>query len=432
MWKIEKPLENRDGLLFMGGISCTELAEKYGTPLYATDETRIRENYGRMVSAFSKHYKKFRLYYAIKANNNLAILNILRQEGSGADCSCPAELFLAKKAGFKTDDLLYTGNYNSDGEFKYACEMSVKINLDDWTYIDRLVKFASPPNIPPVICFRFNPGVGKSDFGLVFSGPDAKFGITADKIVEAYRKAKEHGFKRFGIHMMTGSCVRDPAYFEQVAGMLFDIAGRISEGLGISFDFVNIGGGFGVPYKLGENDLDIEETGKRVATKFKEKIEEKNMGEPYLFIEPGRFIVCDSTILLTRVHAIKKTAEKKFVGVDAGMNTLLRPALYNAYHQMFVANKLSEIRTETVNVVGPICENTDQLAKDRELPIIEEGDVIAILNAGAYGFSMSSQYNTRPRAAEVLVNNGKSEVIRERESFGDLISKVRVPERLLK
>jgi diaminopimelate decarboxylase len=203
---------------------------------------------------------------------------------------------------------------------------------------------------------------------------------------------------------------------------------RISREVGIEFSFINIGGGFGVPYKPGEPDLDIDAVAKMVTDKFKQRITEKGM-QPKLLIEPGRYIACDAGILLARVQHIKTTG-KKIVGTDAGMNTLLRPAIYGSYHQIYVANKLNEPKKETVTVVGQVCENTDHLARDRELPIIQEGDVLAVLNAGAYGFVMSSQYNSRPRPAEVLVCAGNSELIREKENFEDLVGRQTVPQRL--
>jgi diaminopimelate decarboxylase len=264
----------------------------------------------------------------------------------------------------------------------------------------------------------------------VFAGKDVKFGISEEVAKKAYAKAKRLGAKRFGIHMMAGSSVLDDAYFGQVTQRLLRIGRNIARSAKIEFEFVNIGGGFGVPYKPGEKDLDIERVAKDVTDRFKKEFEDAS-NPPYLYAEPGRYIVCDSTVLLARVHHIK-FADKKFVGIDAGMNTLLRPALYGAYHQMYVVNKLNERRKEIVHIVGQICENTDFLAKDRMMPVIEEGDVIAILNAGAYGYSMSSNYNTRPRAAEVLIHKGEDFLIREREDITDILDRQRVPGRLLK
>lgn len=427
MWKIEPPLENRKGTLYLGGANLMEIAEKYGTPVYVTDELRIRNNYRRFRDAFVKRWKKFRLFYAVKANNNISILRILQQEGAGADCSCVQELQLASFAKFGPEDIIYTGNYNSNEELRFASQMGVTINLDDIGLLDKLAKFG----MPEVICFRINPGFGKGGHNsLVFAGKDVKFGISEEVAKKAYAKAKRLGAKRFGIHMMAGSSVLDDAYFGQVTERLLRIGRNIARSAKIEFEFVNIGGGFGVPYKPGEKDLDIERVAKDVTDRFKKEFEDAS-NPPYLYAEPGRYIVCDSTVLLARVHHIK-FADKKFVGIDAGMNTLLRPALYGAYHQMYVVNKLNERRKEIVHIVGQICENTDFLAKDRMMPVIEEGDVIAILNAGAYGYSMSSNYNTRPRAAEVLIHKGEDFLIREREDITDILDRQRVPGRLLK
>jgi diaminopimelate decarboxylase len=427
MWRIEPPLENVGGRLHLGGADLEAIAERYGTPVFVTDEARIRRNYRTLRNVFQRRWKKFRMYYAVKANNNVAILNILRQEGAGADCSCIPEMQLAALAKFRRADMLYTGNYNSDAELKYASELGIPVNLDDISILERLAKFG----VPETICFRINPGFGKGEGGkLVFAGPDAKFGITEEVALKAYARAKKLGAERFGIHMMAGSSVLDAAYFGQVTDRLFRIAASISKKAGIEFDFVNIGGGFGVPYRPGEEDLDIERVAKDVTDRFKERFEGSGSA-PYLYAEPGRYIVCDSTVLLGRVHSVK-SAGKKFVGIDAGMNTLLRPALYGAYHQMYVVGKLNSRKREKVNVVGQVCENTDVLAKDRELPPVEPGDLIAILNAGAYGYSMSSNYNTRPRAAEVLVLKGKDFPIREREDVTDLLHRQILPARLMR
>lgn len=426
MFKLKKPLENRNGELCIGGVSTLELAKAYDTPLYVYDESRIRDNFRRLYNAFSRNYKKFKLYYAVKANNNPALLKILKSEGAGIDVSGPAEIYLAGKAGFAADKMLYSGVYHRNEELKYALEKNVPINLEDVSQIERLFRFGKPK----FLSFRINPGIGKGSFeGNVFAGPDAKFGIIERDVIKAYEKAKKHGVKSFGIHMMTGSCVLDEDYFVQVTERLMNIAGAVAKKLSISFDFVDIGGGFGIPYKPDEKELDIDAVGKKVARKFREKIEEHNLGEPYLVAEPGRYLVCDAGILLAKVHSIKN-GYKKFIGVDAGMNTLIRPMLYGAYHEILLANRLNSEPWEKVNIVGPICENTDQLAKDRIMPRIEEGDLLAVLNTGAYGFGMGSQYNNRPRAAEALVNNGKHELIRKREDFDDLISNIRIPKRL--
>lgn len=422
------PLKLIDDHICIGDCDIEEIAVSFGTPTYATDEQRIRENYRRIIAAFKRNYSKFRLNYAVKANNNLAILNIVRQEGAGADCSCIEELTLARLVNFTSDQLLYSGNYNSDDELAQGINSRAAVNLDDLDLLPKLLKHG----MPETISFRVNPGMGEGQYpGLVFGGENTKFGVEESQIVDCYSRAKASGIKKFGIHMMTGSNVLNIDYFPSVTRKLFEIAENVAERVGLTFEFVDIGGGFGVPYEPDVHPLDIESLGARVGSVFREFVEKRTIGEPYLMVEPGRFVTCDSTVLLGRVHHIKKTSKRTFVGTDIGMNTLLRPALYGAYHHVYVAGKPRPTPSKSVvTITGQVCENTDVLAKDRMLPNIEVGNVIAVMNAGAYGFSMSSQYNSRPRAAEVLVNGSHAEIIRERETVNDLIFRQRIPVRL--
>ena len=423
------PLTLTEGQLSFGGRAVVDLAERYGTPVYVTDEQRIRTNCRCLKAAFEKNYSKFRLNYAVKANNNLAILNIARQEGVGADCSCGEELALAYMTGFESRDILYSGNYNSDHELSQGILSGAAINLDDVALLPRLLK----QGVPEVLSFRVNPGIGGGQYpGLVFGGENTKFGVPETEIVQAYTQAKANGIKRFGIHMMSGSNVLNVDYFESVTRKLFDIVASISKSVGVTFEFVDIGGGFGVPYKLGEQPLDVGAVGARVGATFTQYVDRGVIGQPYLMIEPGRFIVSDSTVLLGKVHHIKNSGKSTYVGTDIGMNILLRPALYGAYHHIYIANRPLEKPDTVVTITGQICENTDVLARDRALPHIELGDTITVMNAGAYGYSMSSQYNSRPRPAEVLVNDGQAEIIRERETVTDLIHRQTVPMRLLR
>jgi diaminopimelate decarboxylase len=413
----------------IGAREVQDLASAHGTPLYVTDEQRVRHNCRRLKTAFERGYPKFKLNYAVKANNNLAILKIVRQEGVGADCSCIEELTLATLAGFKSDELLYSGNYNSDHELSQGILSGAAVNLDDSALLPRLLKFG----VPEVLSFRLNPGIGEGQYpGLVFGGENTKFGVEESKIVEAYDQAQASGVKRFGIHMMTGSNVLNPGYFESATRKLFDITQTIADKVGLTFEFVDIGGGFGVPYKPEERPLDIETTGARVGAMFTQYVEKGAIGKPYLMIEPGRFIVSDSTILLGRVHHIKNAGKRTFVGTDIGMNTILRPALYGAYHHIYVASRPLAEPEAIYTITGQVCENTDVLAKDRKMPRLEVGDMIVVMNAGAYGYAMSSQYNTRPRPAEVLVNGDQVDIIRERETVNDFIFRQRIPMRLLK
>ncbi|MFN7990975.1 MAG: diaminopimelate decarboxylase [Candidatus Micrarchaeia archaeon] len=421
------PVENRGGMLFFGGVSASELLEKYGSPLYVYDERRIRDNYSRILNAFRRHEPDFGLHYAIKANNNLAIMRILEREGSSVDASSPAEIYLARKAGFGDDRILYSGNYHTDDELRLACESGIRLNLDSTEQMERIIAMDLRPK---TVSFRINPLIGSGGHErLIFAGPEVKFGIREQEAGQAYLLARKHGVEGFGIHMMTGSNILDHGYFGLITDRLMGIAKGISEKAGVAFSFIDIGGGLGVPYRPEDQLLDIDAAAEAVSAAFRKGCAASGLRDAKLLMEPGRYIVCDSGVLLARVHSIKRS-DKLFVGTDAGMNTLLRPALYGAYHPVLVANRLDETDAEEATIVGQICENTDHLAKDRMLPKVARGDIIALMNAGAYGFAMSSQYNTRPRAAEVLVSGGRHELIRRRESLGDIDRDMVVPQRL--
>ncbi|PSN97737.1 diaminopimelate decarboxylase [Candidatus Marsarchaeota G2 archaeon ECH_B_SAG-C16] len=424
------PLEvGGDGSLTIGGVEIEELAERYGTPLYVTDEGRLRMNYRRLRAAFEKWYPKFRVNYAIKANSNLSVISILRQEGAGADCSNMEEITLARMAGVPSSRIIYTGNYNSDEELREALESGVTVNLDDVDLLPRLLRHGTPE----MLSFRVNPGVGAGSHpGLVVGGERSKFGVEEARVIDGYRMAKEAGVRRFGLHMMTGSNVLDPEYFPAATSKLLEIGERITRTLGVEFEFIDIGGGFGVPYRPEDKPLDIERVAEAVCSTVNHHLEGGGLsGQPYLTVEPGRFLVADTTILIGKVHHVKKTSNQVFVGTDIGMNTLIRPMLYGAYHHIYVLGKNQAELTQTVNITGQICENTDMLAVNRRIPHVEAGDLIVVTTVGAYGFSMSSQYNNRPRPAEVLVKNGEAEIIRQRENVFDLIQKQHIPPRLL-
>lgn len=232
--------------------------------------------------------------------------------------------------------------------------------------------------------------------------------------MEAYRKAKERGVERFGIHMMTGSNVRDPDYFREITEKLLQIAGKISEELDIEFEFVDIGGGLGTPYKPGEEELDVDETAEKVVREYEKGLEKYEIGEPELRMEPGRYLVAQSGYLLTRVTGVKNK-ETEYIGLDTGMHQLLRPSLLDSYHKIRKVNSSDSDEIEERTVVGPVCSSIDIIAENRKLPEMEERDLVAVEDVGAYGFVMASHWNSRPLPAEVLVDNGKTELIRERE-----------------
>ena len=411
----------------IGEIPAADIAAKFGTPTYVYDEQKIRKNYRRAFNAFAKHYPDFKMFYAVKSCNNPAIVNILRQEGAGVDAASVNEILLAKHVGLGGEDVMFSGNFLSDDDIRQGLESGVIFNLDDISLLPRLLKFGKPE----ILSFRVNPGYGKSNVGefVTNAGPNAKYGIHPDKVMEAYKLAKEAGIKRFGAHMMTGSCITDAEYFPFVTGLLMDIIGKTGKELKIDFEFIDLGGGLGIPYKPGEPALDLEKAAELTAKMFRSKVAEYGLKPPQLKMEPARYFVGNAGYLIGRVHSIKESY-KKNAGTDIGMNTLARPAMDGSYHHIYVDGKEQEPRA-AIGLCGQLCENTDFWVKERELPAsIAEGDLVVVENAGAYGFGMSYQYNGRLRPAEVLVNGEEATLIRTREDFDDMIRHTFVPSRL--
>ena len=421
--KLREPLEDRKGSLFFDGVSVKELAEKYDTPLYVISEKRIRDNYNRINNALIKNYKHLRIYYAAKANTNLSVLKIMQSEGAYLDTVSPGEVFMGLSSGFSPDRILFTGTSVRNDELRMLAGANITLNVDSQSELERLLKIT----VPPIISIRVNPEIGAGHHNhCITAGSESKFGLWEEDAVKAYSTAKKARVERFGIHMHIGSGILNVGPFILAVEKLLNIAKRVHDELGIEFEFIDVGGGFGIPYKPEDNDFDLAEFSTKVVAQFKNRVKEYGLGKPFLCIEPGRYMVCDASVLLTNVNTIKVTPSRKYVGVDAGFNTLLRPTMYGSYHSILVTNKLGKAEKETYDVVGPICESGDILAKERALPMIEEGDLLAVLNAGAYGFSMSSQYNSRPRPAEIMIRQGKPIIVREREQLADLTIKQRV------
>jgi diaminopimelate decarboxylase len=416
--RISGVFEGRGGTLYIDGVSSLELAEKYGTPLYVLSEKRIRENYRRLYRALSLNSKNFRIYYSAKANTNLSVLKILRDEGAYVDTVSPGEVFLALKAGFPSEKILFTGTSVKDDELNFLVNLNIPINVDSLSQLKRLLKIGTPK----FLSFRVNPQVEAGHHQhCITAGKNSKFGFWETDVVDGYRIALKAGVEKFGIHMHIGSGIPEVEPFILATKKLLTIAKKVHEETGITFELINIGGGLGIPYKPNEKELDLTLFSNNVFGFLNRMVGEYGLGEPVLCIEPGRYIVGDAGILLTKVNTVKVTPYKKFVGVDAGFNMLIRPVMYGSYHHIVVANKLDYPVEETYDIVGPLCESGDFLAKDRRLPKIEEGDLLAVMDVGAYGYVMSSQYNSRPRGAEVLVMDGKHELIRKAETLEDLL-----------
>jgi len=406
--------------MIISGISVQELAEKYGTPLYVYDFSRIRENAQRLKTAFRSDDVSVDFYYAMKANCHPAILDVFVEEGYGMDCVSPGELKLALLAGVKPENILYTGNYESKDDLKAAFDSGAKINLDDISTLYRLLKIGTPE----MITYRINPGKGKGKYEEITTGGDkAKFGVPYEKAVTAYKNAIDAGIKRFGAHMMTGSGVLDAEYFPNMLDLFLNELGEISSELGINFEFIDMGGGLGIPYFGDDETLDIKKVGKNTLSVFRKKVMELKLGNPTLALEPGRYLVGDAGIMVSRVTGIKE-GYRTFIGIDAGFNTLIRSALYGAQHPIVIDGKENEAPSVTADICGQICENTDIFTKDRMLPLTEEGDLAVFTQAGAYGNVMSMPYNLRFRPAEVAIVDGKDKLITRREVFDDYMSRI--------
>lgn len=408
--------------MVVGGLRAKDLAERFGTPLYVTDEAAVRSNYRRIRDAFRPHMP-VRVHYACKANAALAILRILEQEGSHIDAVSIGEVDACLKAGFPPQRILYTGVNVSSKELQQLVARKVMINVDSISELRRLAEISTDV----AISFRVNPQVGAGHHAHVVTGAKStKFGVPKEQIIHAYDLALELGFMPFGLHAHIGAGVQEVAPFVEVTDVLVGLVNEVQDRLGLKLEVLDIGGGVGIPYRPEDKEMDVEAYAREVASRIKGRCSARTVA-----IEPGRYIIADTTVLLTSVVDVKDTGDKRFCGVDAGFNTLIRPAFYGSYHHVAVANKFGWPGELTYDVVGPICETGDFIAKERLLPKVEEGDVVAVYDVGAYGFTMSSNYNMRGRPREVLVRDGVASLIREAESTDDLLRLERIPSRLM-
>ena len=409
IWQSIEELEERGGALYFDGCSVVDLASEFGTPLYVYSETRLRKNYRRLRDAVRSHFDDYDIYYALKVNGNPSVVEVLSTEGAGADCASLQEVAIAREAGIPLDRILFSGAFISRDELAAAVDLGVQVNLAESCHLEHLASVGPPA----LLSFRINPGDSLAMPGTEFklAGCDSKFGITPEEAVVAYARAKELGVTRFGIHAMASSNVLDVEYFDRLLAFLCGVALDVSARTGIEFQFVNIGGALGVPYRQDQQSLDVSSLGHRLVATLREQLPGARLR---LIQEPGRYLAADAGILLTRVTSVKRGAET-FIGVDAGMNTLVRPAMYGAYHHIVYPLDVRLPHDTPVHVVGQICEARDVIARERPLPgSVEVGDVLALLDAGAYGFAMSSRFHAKPAAAEVLVREGAAELIRVR------------------
>jgi diaminopimelate decarboxylase len=395
-----------------------ETVEHFGTPFHIYDETGIFETGQSLVRTFSP-LEGFREYYAVKALPNPVVLNIMKDLGFGFDCSSIAELVLSRQIGARGDDIMFTSNNTSPAEFAAAAENGGCIlNLDDISLL------AKVPRMPELICLRYNPGPTRTGNSIIGNPVEAKYGVSHAQIVDAYKLARDMGARRFGLHIMLVSNELKYEYMVETADMLLEIAELVNAKLGIVFEFINIGGGFGIPYRPEDNPLDMNAMAEKITALFID-FENRNGYMPKLFMESGRYMTGPHGVLVTR--AINhKDIYRKYVGVDASAAALMRPGIYGAYHHITVPGKLMEPDAGPVDVVGPLCENNDKFAVQRSLPGIADGDILCIHDTGAHGHAMGYNYNGRLRPKELLLRtDGTVELIRRAETVDDLMATLR-------
>jgi len=386
-----------------------QLAEQFGSPVYVYDAEKIQSQYKRLTNAFSK-VESLRINYAVKALSNISILKLLKQVGSGLDTVSIQEVQLGLHAGFDPEKIIYTPNGVSFEEIEEVAHLGVQINIDNLSILEHFG--AKYPEIP--VCIRINPHVMAGGNANISVGHiDSKFGISVHQMPHILRIVENTGMHINGIHMHTGSDILDIEVFLYAAEILFDVAKGFKE-----LDFLDFGSGFKVPYKKDDIETDIEELGKKLSKRFNAFSKEYGR-ELTLAFEPGKFLVSEAGYFLAKVNVVKQTTSTVFAGIDSGFNHLIRPMLYGSQHHIEnISNPKGKERF--YSVVGYICE-TDTFANNRRISEIKEGDILCFRNAGAYCFSMASNYNSRFKPAEVLWHEGKGHLIRERETFEDLL-----------
>ncbi len=404
-----------DKKLPFGKEKLEEIINRFPTPFHIYDEKGIKE-YARKFNKAFEWNEGYREYYAIKAAPNPYLMKIMQQEGFGIDCSSLAELEIAERLGMKGDDIMFTSNDTPDYEYKKAIELGAIINLDDISHIEYLEKNVG---LPELLCFRYNPGNLKAGNLIIGHPEEAKYGLTRNQMIEAYRIARDKGVKRFGIHTMVASNELDPNYFVETAEILFDLIAEVSKSLDIHIEFANLGGGIGIPYRPEQKEVDLKLMSDGIRRKYEEMIVGNGLAPLRIYFESGRAMTGPYGFLVTKVLHLKDTY-KKFVGLDACMTNLMRPALYGAYHHITVVGKENVADTRLYDVTGSLCENNDKFAIDRELPEVTPGDLVVIHDAGAHGHAMGFNYNGKLKSAELLLReNGEVVMIRRAETLED-------------
>ena len=395
-----------------------KIIEKYPTPFHIYDEKAIIDNAREFIQAFS-WIAGFKEYFAVKALPNPAILKLLKTENIGADCSSIAELYLSEMAGITGENIMFTSNDTPAYEYKKAYEMGAIINLDDITHIEYLEKALG--KLPELLCFRYNPGALKGGNDIIGKPEEAKYGLTRQQMIDAYKISQSKGVKRFAMHTMVASNELNPEYFAETAVILFQLAVDIYKETGIQMEFINLGGGVGIPYREEQNKIEWADLSAKIEKAYNSILVAENY-KPKIYFELGRAITGPYGYLVTTaLH--EKHIYKDYIGLDACMANLMRPALYGAYHHITVMGKENQPHTNTYDIAGSLCENNDKFAVDRKLPKIEIGDIVVIHDTGAHGHAMGFNYNGKLRSAELLLKaDGSVEMIRRAETLEDLFA----------
>lgn len=395
-----------------------QITEKHPTPFHIYDEKGMLDYAKKFTDAFSWN-EGFKEYYAIKAAPNPFLMKLLRKQGFGIDCSSMAELLLAEKLGMRGEEIMFTSNDTPAYEFQKAKELGAIINLDDIKHIEYLEKHAG---LPELVSFRYNPGTLKGGNIIIGNPEDSKYGFTREQLFEGYKILKEKGVKRFGIHTMVASNELDADYFIETAEIIFDVIVDIAKELDIRFEFANLGGGIGIPYKSEHKPVDLDRVSEGIKALYEKLIVGNGLDPLKIFFESGRAITGPFGFLVSRVLHIKETY-KKYAGLDSCMANLMRPALYGAYHHVTVMGKEGNPHKHLYDVTGSLCENNDKFAINRLLPEIEPEDLVVIHDTGAHGHSMGFNYNGKLRSAELLLReNGDVVEIRRAETMDDLFA----------
>jgi diaminopimelate decarboxylase len=395
-----------------------DIAAHFGTPFHIYDETGMRETGQYLIECFSK-MDYFREYFAVKALPNPRIMEIMKDMGFGFDCSSIPELLLSRKIGARGEDIMFTSNNTTREEFETAAaDGGCILNLDDISLVPEV------PEMPERICFRYNPGPQRTGNDIIGNPAEAKYGVSDEQLAAAYQAAIDRGAKRFGLHTMLVSNERNHQYMLQTTEMLLEKITTLSQTLGISFEFINIGGGLGIPYEPENDPLDIHALAEGITDRFR-RFREKHGHEPKLLLESGRYMAGPHGVLVTRAIN-RKEIYRTYIGVDACMSSLMRPAIYGAYHHISVLGKEFDPPGPPVDIVGSLCENNDKFAVQRPLPEIQRGDILIIQDTGAHGHSMGFNYNGRLRPKELLLRtDGSVELIRREETVEDHFATLR-------